>query len=122
MYSLGGKGEMHDIAQFFKASSLKKKIRSIAWMLGIMIIIWILGRVEKIPKKSLKKCFKNSILYKYQSVTHVSTSIVQGLFKNIVFRSVALVIKKLWAFLGFFLHRPDFTDMYPTLCMKNLNP
>ena len=76
----------------------------------------------KNPKKELKKCFKNSILYKYQSLTHVSTSIVQGLFKNIVFRSVALVIKKLWAFLGFCLHRPDFTDMYPTLCIKKFKP
>ena len=36
------------------------------------------------------------VLNKYQSVTHVSTSIFQELFKNIVFRSVALVIKKLW--------------------------
>ena len=43
--------------------------------------------------------FKN----KYQSVTHVSTPIFQGLFKNIVFRSVALVIKTLWAILDFFL-------------------
>ena len=32
----------------------------------------------------------------------------QGLFKNIVFRSVALVIKKLYAILEFFLHGPDF--------------
>ena len=35
-------------------------------------------------------------------VTHVSTFIFQGLFKNIVFRSGALVIKKLWAILDFF--------------------
>ena len=35
-------------------------------------------------------------------MTHVSTPIFQGRFKNIVFRSVALVIKKLWAFLDFF--------------------
>ena len=41
-------------------------------------------------------------------MTHVSTSIFQGLFKNIVFRSVALVLKKLWAILDFFLHTPDF--------------
>ena len=38
-------------------------------------------------------------------MTHVSTCIFQGLFKNIVFRSVALVTKKLWAILDFF-----FTD------------
>ena len=41
-------------------------------------------------------------------MTHVSTPIFQGLFKNIVFRSVALVIKKLWAILDFFLQTPDF--------------
>ena len=45
------------------------------------------------------------VLNKYQSVTHVSTCIFQGLFKNIVLRSVALVTKKLWAILDFF-----FTD------------
>jgi len=32
----------------------------------------------------------------------------QGLFKNIVFRYIALVTKKLWAILEFFFHRPDF--------------
>ena len=32
---------------------------------------------------------------------YVSTCIFQGHFKNIVFRSVALVIKKLWAILYF---------------------
>ena len=35
-------------------------------------------------------------------MTHVSTPFFQGLSKNIVFRSVALVIKKLWAILDFF--------------------
>ena len=49
-------------------------------------------------KKYLKKSKKNvkNIFFvqnKYQSVTHVSTAIFQGLFKNIVFRSVALDIK-----------------------------
>ena len=48
-----------------------------------------------------KKCLKNWVkktkeiifldLNKYQSVTHGSTCIFQGLFKNIIFRSVALV-------------------------------
>ena len=51
------------------------------------------------PRKG-KKC-KNIIfvLNKYQDVTHVSASIFQGLFNNIVFRSVAFVTKKLWAIL-----------------------
>ena len=52
-------------------------------------------------KKGSKKGKKN----KYQSVTHVSSCILQVLFKNIVSRSAALVTKKLWAILEFF-----FTD------------
>ena len=35
-------------------------------------------------------------------MTYVSTFIFQGLFKNRVFRSVALVIKKLWAIIDFY--------------------
>ena len=46
-------------------------------------------------KEGLKKCKKN----KYQSVTYVSTPIFQGFLTNIVFRSVALIKKKLWAIL-----------------------
>ena len=38
--------------------------------------------------------------------------------KNIVFRFVALVIKKLWAILDFFFaHSRLFTALYPTLCV-----
>ena len=47
----------------------------------------------------MKKIF--FVLNKYQSVTHVSMCIFQGLFKNIVFRCVALVTKKLWAISDF---------------------
>ena len=54
-----------------------------------------------------------------QSVTHVSTCIFQGRFKNIVFRSAALVTKKLLAILDFF-HRPDFFSALLNL-KKNLN-
>ena len=59
----------------------------------------MLGRGEKMPIKGSKKFFKKHffVLNKYQSVTHVSTWIFRGLFKKIVFRSVALVTKKLWA-------------------------
>ena len=44
-------------------------------------------------------------------MTHVSTSIYQGLFKNIDFRSGAFGTKKLWAILDLFnvartFHRP----------------
>ena len=62
------------------------------------------------PKKESKKWKKIFffVLNKYQSVTHVSTCIFQGLFKNIVFRSEALVTKKLWDILDFFLHTLEF--------------
>ena len=50
-------------------------------------------------KKSKKIVF---VLNKYQKVTHVSTSILQGLFKNIVVRSVGLVTKKILDILDFY--------------------
>ena len=34
------------------------------------------------------------------------------------YRSVALVIKKLWPILDFFTHSRLFTTLYPTLCVK----
>ena len=40
------------------------------------LIVWVQGRVEKCQKIILK-----IVLDKYQDVTHVSTSIFQGLFK-----------------------------------------
>ena len=83
------------IAQFANASSLKK-IRPIT------LIVWMLWRVEKNAKKKVRKMKKKLfILNKYQSVTHVSIFIFQGLFKNIVFRYAAIVTKKLWAILDF---------------------
>ena len=45
-------------------------------------------------------------------MTHVSMCIFQGLFKTIVFRSVTLVTKNLWAILDF-VHRPDFFHSVP---------
>ena len=58
-------------------------------------------------------------------MTHVSTSIFQGLFKNIVFGSVALVIKKLWDILDFFytlrtFNRPVPFPMHIKKLQKNL--
>ena len=63
------------------------------------------------PKKSQKMlqiffCLKQTS--KCDTCFYIHFSIFQGLFKNIVFRSVALVIKKLWAIFDFFLHTPDF--------------
>ena len=72
----------------------------------ITLIVWVLRRVEK----NAKKIFFVFVLNKYQSVTHVSTSIFQGLFKNIVFRSV-VVTKKLWAISDLFFK--DWTFFRP---------
>ena len=63
------------------------------------------------PKKGQKFVFKNFVLNKYQSVTHVSTYIFQGLFKNIVSRSVALDTKNSWAFWIFFTDRTFFRPL-----------
>ena len=70
---------------------------------------------NKKMQKIVKNCQKIFFCFK-QSVTHVS--IFQGLFKKIVFRSVALVTKKLWAILDFFIQTGLFTALYPTLCIK----
>ena len=57
--------------------------------------------------KRIKKIF--FVKNKCQNVTHVSTSIFQGfLFKYIVFRSVALVINKLYSILDFFYTNTTF--------------
>ena len=64
-------------------------------------MVWVLGRVEKKPKKGPKKWNFFFVLNKYESVTHVPISIFQGLFRNIVFRCIASVTKKLWAILDF---------------------
>ena len=79
---------MHDHSPIFQGQLIEKKIRSITF------IVWVLERVEKNALKKVKKMLKIFFFVqnKYQSVTHVSTLIFQGLFKNIVFRSVTLVI------------------------------
>ena len=56
-------------------------------------------------------CFKQ--ISKCACVTHVSTCIFQGLYKNIVFRSVAIVTKKLCAILEFFSQTQLFSALYP---------
>ena len=45
------------IAQFFKASSLKKKIRSITF------IVWVLGRVEKNAYTHFSRAFQKYSFY-----------------------------------------------------------
>ena len=57
-------------------------------------------------QKNEKKyfCF---FLNQFQSVAHYSTSIFQGFFKTIVYRSVALV-KNIYGPFQIFLHRLDF--------------
>jgi len=71
--------------------------------------------VEKRVKKWKEYFF---VLNKYQSMTDVSTCIFQGFFKDIVFRSVALVTNKLWAVLDFFFTGQTFSALYPSLKMK----
>ena len=123
------------IAQFFKANSLKKKIRSIT------IILWVLGSFQicsfshkKVMgyfrfffthsglftalyptlcvKKKLQKILQITIYEKSKNFTVIVSQMR-------VFRSVALVIKKLWAILDFFFtHSRLFTALYPTLCVK----
>ena len=58
-------------------------------IIPITLKVWALGRMEKCLKrvKKWKKIFF-FVSNKYQSVTHVSLCIFQGLFKNIVFRWV----------------------------------
>ena len=51
--------------------------------------------------------------------THVSTFIFQGLFKKIVFRSVAFVIKKLWAILDFYTDRDFYRPVFYPINKKN---
>ena len=77
----------------------KKKIRPLS------LIVWVLGRVEKMPKKVQKNVKSNFcfVLDKYPDVTHVYTYVFQGIFKTVVFRSGALVIKKL---IGYFCPLP----------------
>ena len=61
----------------------------------IILIVWVLGRIKKKRQKR---------------VTHVSISIFQGLFKNIVFRSVTLV-KKSYGLFFFFTQTGLFTTL-----------
>ena len=65
--------------QFFKARLLKKNLL-------LTLIVWVLSEGIKKAKKRVKNCrtFLSYVLNKYQNVTHFSTSIFQGLFKNIV--------------------------------------
>ena len=52
-------------------------------------------------------------------MTHVYTPNFQGLFKKIVFRSVALALKNLWSIKDF-LHTPVFYRPAPYLMHKKI--
>ena len=82
---------------------IEKKIRPITF------IVWVLGRVEKNAKKRLKNV--KNIFFCLKQISKCDTCFYihfSRAFKKYSFRSVALVIKKLWAILDFFLHLPDF--------------
>ena len=66
--------EMHVHSPVFQGQLIEKKIRSITF------IVWVLGRVEKNAKRKVKKMLKIFFLFKTNiKVSHVSTSIFQGL-------------------------------------------
>ena len=55
-------------------------------------------------------------------MTRISSCIFKGLFKNIVFRSVALVTKKVMGYFRFFFtDRTLFSALSPTLQIKKKN-
>jgi len=87
--------KIHAHSPSFQGQLIEKKIRSITF------IVWVPNARK--GYKNAEKCFKD----KYQSLRHVSTSIFQVLFKNIVFRSVALTTKIVMGYFRFFKHRLD---------------
>ena len=101
------------IAQFFKASSLKK-IRSITFM------VWVLGRVEKNAKKKVKKmltfffCLKQILKCDSCFYTYFSRA-----FQKYSFHICSFSHKKVIGYFRvFFTHSGLLTALYPTLCMK----
>ena len=74
---------MHINSSIFQGQLIKKNQTDNFYSLGARE-----GR-KKCQKKRKEKCKHIFfVLNRYQSVTHDSTSIFQGLFKNIIFRSV----------------------------------
>ena len=71
------KVEMHVHSPTCQCQVIEKKI------IPLTLIVWVQGRVEKTAKKRVRKMKKKFFLTKYESVTHVSILIFQGLFKNI---------------------------------------
>ena len=100
--------EIHVHCPIFQDKLTGKKLRPIT------LRVWALGIEKNCLKKGKKKYFFS--FKKSQSVTHVSTCIFQGLFKNIVFRSVSVVTKKVMGYFRFF-HRPDFFLQTPPACL-----
>ena len=86
------------IAQFFKASSLKKKLDDKFYSLGARMC-W--KNAKKKVKRNVKKYF---VSFLNKSVTHVST-FIWGLLKIHI---CSFVTKNFRAILDFFWHRLDF--------------
>ena len=104
------------IAQFFKASSLKKN-RSITF------IVWVLGRVEKDAKKDQKNvkniffCLKKISKCDICFYTHFSRPFQKYRFQIIC----SFSHKKIMGYFRFFLtHSGLFTALKPTLCIKKI--
>ena len=71
-----------------------------------------MGASKKISKKGKK--MKKNIVFCFKQISKCDTCFYMLFFKNIVFKSVALVTKKLWAIFRLF-HR---STVYPTLEIK----
>ena len=100
------------IAQFFKASSLKNKIRPIT------LIVWVLGRVEKTQKRvrKIKKyffCFKQ--IWKCDTCFSIHFS---RAFQKYSFQVCSFSPKKGMAYFIFLSKDRTFSALYPTLCIK----
>ena len=74
------------------------------------------------PKKKSKNVKKKKFCLRQISKcdTCFYTHFSRAFQKYSFYRSVALVIKKLWANLDFFTHSGLFTALYPTLCIKKI--
>jgi len=80
----------------------------------------------KMPKKRVKKIQKN-IFFCFKQISKCDTCFYmqfsRALFKNIVFKTVALVIKKLWVILDFFSQTGRFFRPVPygfSICKSDL--
>ena len=101
-------------ALFFKASSLKK-IRSITF------IVWVLGRVEKMPLKGKKNV--TTIYFCLKQISKCDTGFYihfSRAFQNYSFQICSFAHKNVIGYLRFFYILWFFIALHPTLGIKKL--